>query len=42
VGAGCYCASVGAVDEKAIWEYIENQRWDEQMDGFTVTAPTEP
>jgi putative transposase len=38
---GYYCASVGAVDEKTIREYIENQRWDE-VDGFTVTAPTEP
>jgi putative transposase len=39
---GYYCASVGAVDERTIREYIENQRWDEDVDGFTVTAPTEP
>ena len=39
---GYYCASVGAVDEKTIREYIENQRWDEDMDGFKVPAPTEP
>jgi REP-associated tyrosine transposase len=37
-----YCASVGAVDETTIREYIENQRWEEDMDGFKVTAPTEP
>ena len=40
--AGNYCASVGAVDERTIREYIENQRWDEDVEGFTITAPTEP
>ena len=39
---GYYCASVGAVDEQTIREYIENQRWDEDIDGFKITAPTEP
>ena len=39
---GYYCASVGAVDEKTIREYIENQRWDEEVDGFKITTPTEP
>ncbi len=39
---GYYCASVGAVDERTIREYIENQRWDEDVEGFTITAPTEP
>lgn len=39
---GYYCASVGAVDEQTIREYIENQRWDEDVDGFKITAPTEP
>ena len=39
---GIYCASVGAVDEQTIREYIENQRWGEDVDGFKVTAPTEP
>ncbi len=39
---GYYCASVGAVDEKPIREDIESQRWDEDVDGFKVTAPTEP
>src|SRR5215472_1906741 len=34
--------SVGAVDEKTIMEYIENQKWDEDDQGFKITAPTEP
>ena len=25
-----------------IREYIENQRWNEDTDGFKITAPTEP
>jgi hypothetical protein len=33
---------VGAVDEKTIMEYIENQKWDEEVDGFKITAPGEP
>jgi hypothetical protein len=33
---------VGAVDEKTIREYIEEQKWDEDDQGFQVTAPTEP
>ena len=37
---GYFCAS--AVDEQTIREYIENQRWDEDVDGFKVTAPREP
>ena len=39
---GYFCATVGAVDEKTIQEYIENQRWDEDEGGFKITAPTEP
>ena len=39
---GYFCATVGAVDEKTIQEYIENQKWDEEQDGFKITAPTEP
>jgi len=39
---GYFCATVGAVDEKQIMEYIENQRWDEEQDGFKITAPPEP
>ena len=37
-----YGASVGAVDEQTSREYIENQRWDEDVDAFKITAPTEP
>ena len=39
---GYFCATVGAVDEKTIREYIEGQKWDEDDQGFKVTAPTEP
>ena len=39
---GYFCASVGAVDEQTIKEYIENQRWDEDDQGFKITAPREP
>jgi len=39
---GYFCASVGAVDEETIKKYIENQKWDEDDQGFKITAPTEP
>ncbi len=39
---GYFCATVGAVDEKTIREYIENQKWDEDDQGFKITAPAEP
>ena len=39
---GYFCASVGAVDEETIRKYIENQKWDEDDQGFKITAPTEP
>jgi putative transposase len=39
---GYFCASVGAVDEDTIKKYIESQRWDEDDQGFKITAPTEP
>ena len=39
---GYFCASVGAVDQQTIQQYIENQRWDEDDQGFKITAPTEP
>jgi putative transposase len=39
---GYFCATVGAVDEKTIREYIENQNWDDDAEGFKITAPTEP
>ena len=34
--------SVGTVDEQTIREYIENQQWDEDVEGFKITAPREP
>ena len=39
---GYFCASVGAVDEETIRKYIESQKWDEEDQGFKITAPTEP
>jgi len=41
-GRGYFCATVGAVDEKTVREYIENQKWDEEAEGFKITAPKEP
>ena len=41
-GRGYFCATVGAVDEKTIREYIENQKWEDDQDGFKITAPTAP
>jgi len=39
---GYFCATVGAVDEELIKRYIENQRWDEDDEGFKILAPTKP
>ena len=39
---GYFCATVGAVDEKTVMDYIESQKWDQDDEGFKVTAPTEP
>jgi putative transposase len=36
---GYFCATV---DEKTIMEHIENQKWDEDDQGFKITALTEP
>jgi hypothetical protein len=33
---------VGAVDEKKIREYIENQRWDDDAERFKIAAPRGP
>ncbi len=38
---GYFCATVGAVDENTIKQYIEKQRWEDE-EGFKITAPTEP
>jgi putative transposase len=39
---GYFFAQVGAIDEKTIMAYIENQKWDEDDQNFKITAPTEP
>jgi hypothetical protein len=39
---GYFCATVGAVDEATIKTYVESQKWDEDDEGFKITAPTEP
>jgi len=38
---GYFFASVGAVDEDAIRQYIENQQWNDPGENFKITAPTE-
>ena len=35
-------ATVGAVDEKTVREYLESQKWDEEVEGFKVTVPDSP
>ena len=42
MGARVLLQTVGAVDEKTVMEYIESQKWDQDDEGFKVTAPTEP
>jgi putative transposase len=39
---GYFCATVGVVNEETIKAYIENQRWNEDEEGFKITTPTEP
>ena len=39
---GYFSASVGAVNEDTIKAYIENQKWDEDDQGFQITGPAEP
>src|SRR5262245_55925841 len=39
---GYFCATVGAVNEETIKAYIENQKWEDDEQGFKITAPTEP
>ena len=39
---GYFCATVGAADEETIKRYIESQKWDEDGEGFKITAPTKP
>jgi REP-associated tyrosine transposase len=39
---GYFCATVGAVDEETIKKYIESQQWNDDPEGFKITAPTKP
>jgi putative transposase len=39
---GYFCATVGAVDEAKIKEYIESQKWEDDQEGFKITASTKP
>ena len=39
---GYFCATVGAVNERTVREYIESQKWDEDVEGFQVIAPESP
>ena len=40
---GYFCATVGAVDEETIKQYIESQRWDEEGgEGFKVVPAPSP
>ena len=41
-GRGYFCATVGAVDEQTVREYIEGQKWEEDVDKFRVVAPESP
>ena len=41
-GRGYSCATVGAVDEHTVREYIEGPTWDEGAEGFRVVAPEAP
>ena len=35
-----FCATVGAVDEDTIKRYIEDQKWDQDDQGFKIAVPT--
>ena len=39
---GYFCATVGSVDGATIKAHIENQKWDEDDQGFKITEPTKP
>ena len=42
MGARVLLRDVGAVDEATTKAYVENQKWDQDEQGFKITAPTEP
>jgi len=39
---GYFCATVGAVDEKTVRDYVGSQQWDSDVKDFKVTAPPSP
>ncbi len=39
---GYFYATVGAADEQTVREYIESQKWDQEVEGFKITAPESP
>ena len=39
---GYFCATVGALDEETIKKHIESQHWDDDAEGFKITASTKP
>ena len=39
---GYFCATVGAVNERTVREYIESQKWEEDVEGLEITAPESP
>jgi putative transposase len=39
---GYFGATGGAVEEETIKAYLENQKWDQDDQGFQITAPAEP
>ena len=39
---GYFCATVGAVGEETIKRYIEGQKWEDDQEGFKITAPSKP
>ena len=41
VGTRLLLRNVGAVDEETIQKYIVSERWDDDDQGFQITAPTE-
>jgi hypothetical protein len=42
VGARILLSDGGRGGEETIKRYIESQRWDEDEEGFKITAPTKP
>ena len=39
---GSFWATVGAVNERTVREYLEGQKWGDDMERFKITAPESP